>query len=88
MLIPWAYDSWKPLDDKLAHLALAAWLAHLAGPFWAVGASIAVEVVEWWRWQRWVTTGAIGRWPFLADRPSYRDLVYDGLGIVFGMLVR
>lgn len=87
MTIPWAYDSWLPLDDKLAHLAIAAWVAHLLGPWVAIALSVAVELVEWVRWRHWVNTGAWGNWPFLADRPSYRDLAYDAGGIVFGIFV-
>lgn len=87
MTIPWAYDSWLPLDDKLAHLALAAWVAHLLGPGVAIVLSVGIEALEWYRWRRWVSTGAWGHWPFLADRPSYRDLGYDTVGIIFGMLV-
>jgi hypothetical protein len=88
MKIPWAYDSWFPLDDKLAHFAIAAWVAHLVGWPVALVMSVAIEALEWWRWRRWVTTlrGA-GAWPFLADRPSYRDLAYDAAGIIFGLVV-
>lgn len=83
----WAKDTWFGLD-KLTH---AAWtyagtltLLLLGVNFLPLvgvvaAASVGVEAVQYARWR----DGKSG----FADRPSYRDLAWDGLGLVLGLAV-
>jgi hypothetical protein len=83
----WAQDSWGLKDDQLAHFALSAWVSHLAG--WPAGilAGVLIEIIELIRYRRWVARGRPEPWPFLCDRPSYKDLTYDFVGVLLGRLV-
>jgi len=83
----WAEDTWTPQDDKLAHFALSAWVSHLAGWPWGLAAGVLIEVIEVVRYRRWVAKGRPEPWPFLTDRPSYKDLAYDFVGVLLGRLV-
>lgn len=83
----WAPDTWEPRDDKLAHLALSAWVSHLCGWPLALALGVLVEVVEWWRYEQWLKRGAPSPWPFLTDRPSYKDLAYNLVGVMLGRVV-
>ena len=101
MKIPWANDPWFG-EDKLTHAvwtyAGAVTFALLFGWFIAlvlvVGVSIAVELVQWVRWDIWhnhvVRAKAFGETPdpqpIFSDQPSYKDLAYDGAGMVLGLL--
>lgn len=83
----WAADTWEPRDDKIAHFALSAWVSHLLGWPIALVLGVIVEAVEWWRYERWLKRGAPSPWPFLTDRPSYKDLAYNLAGALLGRVV-
>lgn len=93
--IPWAADRWFGFD-KLEHLiwcyAGAFSLPHVLPWLLALVvvtiAAAVVEVVQWLRWDIWQNAQGASEWdevrPAFADQPSYRDLAWDGMGLVLG----
>lgn len=94
--IPWAADAWFG-EDKLTH---AAWCYAgtltflLLLPWWFALGLVAlvaalIEVVQWVRWD--IEQNAARRRQGLAlprafaDQPSYRDLAWDGAGVVVAL---
>lgn len=81
----WAADRWFG-EDKLTHatFCFAGWLALTRVTEWPIvllieiAAALGVELVQAWRLRAGKTS--------FADHPSYRDLVWDGLGVVAGVL--
>ena len=94
----WAADTWLgvgvdegtlvEMRDKAQHVLASALLFACverffgAGVAWpvTVAAGLAIEHLEGARYLRW---NHVGPWPFMADQPSYRDLVADLVGILF-----
>ena len=95
-VIGWRYrisdraDRWVA-DDKLAHFSCAAWMAIAlglhTGPLVSllatIGAGVLVELIEVVRWRKW---NGVGSWPFLCDKISPKDLMYDIAGALAGVL--
>jgi hypothetical protein len=94
----WLYGLANPADpwiaeDKVQHFGWAGflWLVlerHVAAPLpWFIAAAVAVELVEVWRYRRWVAKGMPFPWPPMTDRISVRDLIVDGLGAFVAYLL-
>lgn len=99
--IPWQADRWFG-EDKLTHFAWcyagALTYLFLLPWLWALVlvavVAVVVELTQWVRWDIW--NNAVARAftlgknppprPAFADQPSYRDLAWDGAGIVVGLL--
>lgn len=89
--------AWYAGRDKVQHIVAAAALAgalrhllhvDLAGTAGLVlGAGLAIECVEHWRYYWWATRGAGRTFPVLCDRFSWRDLVADAVGLGLGLLL-
>lgn len=92
MEIPWARDSWRGID-KLAHNTASFQLTALLGLVFiepaaavlAFLAGIAWEFVEWFRYEGWEATGIQGPRPAVCDLPSYKDVVWNVIGIVLAV---
>lgn len=85
--VPWAADPWFGWD-KLEH-----WVWCYAGtltllfllPWWmvllvVVLAAVLVELVQWLRLENTLLPAEF------ADGPSYRDLAWDAVGLIWGAL--
>lgn len=94
--LPWAEDAWFSPDKFEQHFpwAIAAVLLLVAllgihvllAGLLANVAGVLVELVEWWRFARWVRRKAPRPQPWLCDAPSYRDLAWNLAGSVIGVL--
>lgn len=81
-------DPWFA-DDKLLHFfaaaSLEAWYLS-AGLFGWRGITLTllvgalIELVEWLRYRKWGAKGFPQPWPWMTDRVSSKDLLYDAAG--------
>lgn len=80
---------WWRVLERLAAAHLPGFLAPLfAQPLpWFAAAAIGVELVEVWRYRRWVAKGKPLPWPWLTDKVSVKDLMADALGAVVAWLL-
>jgi len=100
--IPWAADRWFS-EDKLTHavwayagtLTLLFLLPWFMTVLLVAMAGVLVEVVQWVRWDIWHNDNvrysknvASRPPPAFSDQPSYRDLAWDGGGILLGLVAR
>lgn len=102
MKVPWASDPWFG-EDKLTHavycyagaLTFALLMGWWRATLLVVLAAIAVEVTQWVRWDIWNNAAKRASFvsapkppqPAFSDQPSYRDLAWDGVGLVIGLAV-
>ena len=72
-------DQWLS-QDKFAHAFGSAFAYCLGGPWLLIVSAVGIEVIEVIRYRRWAMQGQTGAWPFLTDKVSVKDLVWDVIG--------
>lgn len=83
------------MRDKVQHFICAALLfaavSRFVSPAWAfrvvAAGGLAVEATEGTRYALWTKRGLAGAWPFLCDKPSWRDLLTNMAGATFAWLL-